>query len=157
MVSKFAVDMIDKARILASFCSDHSCVWLDLSSLAKNEKGNGFWKFNNSLINDLDYVNSMKEKIRRWDAQYEEMKDKRVKWELIKFEIRKYTCLYSANKKKEQHHEEKFHQDKLNQLEVVLGNSPSEDSCIEYNACKARLKEIQDFKANGAIVRSRVR
>ena len=157
MVSKFASDMVNKASILSSFCSDHSCISLDLSHLATDNKGNGFWKFNNSLIEDSDYVNSMKRLIGRWDVTYNYILDKRVKWDIIKYEIRKYTCSYSSSKKKELNREEIDLQRRLNELEILLSNTESEHLYNEYDTCKTRLNRIYENKAKGVIVRSRAR
>ena len=157
MVSKFASDMVNKTSILSSFCSDHSCISLDLSPLPNDIKGNGFWKFNNSLIDDLEYIESMKNLIREINVLHDDIADKRVKWDMMKYEIRKYTCSYSARKKKDQNIEENHLQNKLNRLEIQLGNIQSADVLSEYEECKKRLNEIHEQKSKGAIIRSRAR
>ena len=79
--------MVKKASILSSYCSDHSCISLDLSPLETHEKGNGFWKFNNTLTKDTDYVNSMKGLLVKWSIDYNHIIDKRIKWDLIHMQI----------------------------------------------------------------------
>ena len=52
-----------------SYRSDHSPVVL-FCKLNEFKKGKGFWKFNNSLLGDKDYVKLIKEKILDVKKQY---------------------------------------------------------------------------------------
>ena len=52
-----------------SYRSDHSPVLLSLK-INNFVKGTGFWKFNNSLLTDKEYVESIKKKIVEVKAQY---------------------------------------------------------------------------------------
>ena len=76
--------MVDKTKILTSFCPDHSCIELKLESRAT-----GYWKFNASLTNDTEYINKLNELLDKWVAEYNYIDDKRVYWDLIKYETAK--------------------------------------------------------------------
>ena len=54
---------------LTSFLSDHSPVILRVSSLADSEsRDRGYWKFNNSLMNDNKFVEILKNNICEWKS-----------------------------------------------------------------------------------------
>lgn len=52
-------DMKDVA-IKSGYRSDHSIITLDINKSSYKEKTNSFWKFNNSLLRDKDYVQTVK-------------------------------------------------------------------------------------------------
>ena len=157
LVSNCICDNVEQAQILTSYCSDHSCISKKFNSLPKQEKGNGYWKFNASLIEDENYVSRVNQLIDEWVAKYDYLQDKRVKWDLIKYEIRKFTCKYCAQKRKEQIREEKTLHERLEYLETQLGNGPGDSLNNEYHACKVRASELEEIKAKGAIIRSKVK
>ena len=49
--------------------SDHCSIDLEID-FAKFQRGRGFWKFNNSLLNDPEYLTLIKEVITRVTTQY---------------------------------------------------------------------------------------
>ena len=62
-------------------------------------RGKGFWKFNNSLTSNAEYVEKMKnqisETLRMLDQ--EKITDKHLGWEYLRNEIRKFTMNFSNN------------------------------------------------------------
>ena len=64
------------------------------------QKGPGFWKYNTLLNNDLVYVSEMKDLIINFLNGSASM-DKQVKWELLKYEIKKLSLKFSKNKAKQ--------------------------------------------------------
>ena len=95
--------------------------------------------------------------LNEWLEEYYEIRDKRVKWELIKYNVRKFTMRYSRNKKKENMRVTELFQEQLNTLEQQLSQNPSDTIEKEYNFCKQKLNQIEDQYAQGAIVRSKVK
>ena len=67
-------------------------------------QGKGFWKFNNSLTSNDDCVektkNQISETIRMLDQ--DKMTDKHLRWEFLKYEIRKSTINFQKNLVKEE-------------------------------------------------------
>ena len=53
----------------------------------------GFWKFNNSLTSNDNYVGKMKNQISETIQMFDQDKipDKHLRWEFLKYEIRKFT------------------------------------------------------------------
>ena len=67
-------------------------------------RGKGFWKFNNSLTSNGDYVEKMKNQISETMHMFDQDKitGKYLRWEFSKYEIRKFTINFSKNLVKEQ-------------------------------------------------------
>ena len=63
LVSSSLLPFVQKTEILASCFSDHSPILLDID-FAKFTRGRGFWKMNNSLLFEKDYVELIKNTIK---------------------------------------------------------------------------------------------
>ena len=60
---------VEKTEILQSCFSDHSPILLDID-FAKFQRGRGFWKFNNSLLKDQNFVEIVKIICKEVTCQY---------------------------------------------------------------------------------------
>ena len=85
---------VKNTDVLASILTDH---WSITFSYCKNEesnRGRGFWKFNNSLTENDEYIHQMKRFISdTLNELFNEniLDDQEKKWEYLKYHIRKYT------------------------------------------------------------------
>ena len=64
LVSCELMILIDKEKIGPGYRSDYAMIELYIT-YTKFERGKGFWKFNNSLLNDCVYVDKIKDTIRK--------------------------------------------------------------------------------------------
>ena len=69
LISSSLLPFVKKAEIIPGFCSDHSSITLEID-FSQFKRGKGFWKFNSSLLKDIEYVNKVKDVIKRVVAQY---------------------------------------------------------------------------------------
>ena len=69
LVSNNKMSFAQKVAIQNSYRSDHARVILTIS-LSQIKKGRGLWTFNNSLLTDKQYVQTIKETIKKIKAQY---------------------------------------------------------------------------------------
>ena len=102
--------------IMPSIAPDHSAIYLVLNVDNKvfQNRGPSYWKFNNSLCLDVEYVQHMKTEIISFiDQGKKEITDKRVLWDFVKMKICEYTSKYSRVKAKER-------KDKLNQIQKEI-------------------------------------
>ena len=129
LISDSLFDKVTNTDILPSIQSDHSAITIHFQNIPVQKKGPNFWKFNSSLLDDNTYVENMKLNIQNWRDEYD-IEDKQLKWELIKFEIRKYTIYYSKNKKRETNQRKLELEKKLCQLERNLSE---DDNINKYN------------------------
>ena len=77
---------------------DHKAIKLTLK-LSQVTKGPGLWKFNNSLLKDKNYLSLITESYLIISEKYAFIVDKRLRWELIKMEIRSYLLRRSQSKR----------------------------------------------------------
>ena len=56
---------VESTDIKASIKTDHSIITMQLSLSSNSKRGPGMWKFNNSLLQDIQYVTEIKELIRQ--------------------------------------------------------------------------------------------
>lgn len=127
MVSNSLQDNIVKTDIIPSIWSDHSAITLYVKHLPPSKKGNGYWKFNSSLVSDKKYVTDLSTEIEMWRQKYETVQDDRIIWELFKYEIRKFTMSYCAQKKLDKHLHESLKIKELEVLEEKLFLNPNDD------------------------------
>ena len=73
-------------------------------------RGKGFWKFNNSLTSNDDYVEKMKNQISETIRMLDQDKitDKHLRWEFLKYEIRKFTINLSKKPVREENKDRNF-------------------------------------------------
>ena len=76
-------------------------VHLSLLKENKHAKRNGFWKFNSSLIKDHMHVSEIKHLASSFLSNDICNMNFQLKWELLKYEIRKFTIDYTKRKTKE--------------------------------------------------------
>ena len=56
-INKANIDSCTKCSILVSIQTDHKLFYLHMGIVRKHSIGRGFYKFNNSLLDDDEYVN----------------------------------------------------------------------------------------------------
>ena len=83
LISDVCQDEIEDTGIKTAFRTDHSAIIISFNSLDEQMPGPSFWKINSSLMEDEDYVSAINEKIQEWLAEFNEVTDKRVLWDLI--------------------------------------------------------------------------
>ena len=76
MISKDIRSSPKNVKITPNVFSDHFALGLSLSSEEKqDQRGPGFWKFNNSLLTDKDYTEMISKKIPEFASKYHEVTD----------------------------------------------------------------------------------
>lgn len=152
-----------------SYRSDHSPVILSCKT-SEFKKGKGFWKFNNSLLTDKEYVTLIKEEINKVKRQYacpiyERESVTNIDNEIIQFtitdqtfldilltEIRSKSIYFAAFEKKQINKKEKQLEKDILNLELNL----TDQNINEYGIKKKELEDIRKKKFQGQCVRSKV-
>ena len=147
-------DNVVNVDIIPSVWSDHSAITMSIKHMQKQSPGNGYWKFNNSMLEDKIYVSEIKRNISKWKIEYKNKIDKRVVWELLKYEIRKFSKKYGALKKKERNREFDRLQNILINIESNLVDNDTRKE--EYYDIKQQINSIEAIEAHGIFVRSKV-
>ena len=147
---------ISNVKISPSICTDHSLISLTLSLPQTQKRGHGFWKFNNSLLKDSDYICIVKNII-SYVKQENPFENKSLLWEYLKCRIRTETMTYSSIKAKHRRAEECLMADKLKYLEECLCSNSDPKINEEYLNLKQRLEDFEFEKTKGTILRSKAK
>jgi len=154
-VSDSLQDDIDKVDMFTSIKTDHSAITLDLKSITENKHGPSFWKFNNSLLDDQNYINTINENIPQWIEEVVNENDIRICWDWLKYKIRYETMRYSKKKARERKEKLCVLEKKLKQAEEKCALSPSQEVVEELQLLKEKYEADYDYIIQGAIIRSR--
>ena len=98
LVSENTVDNVCECNIASVPQTDHRCVYIQLKC-SNTERGPGYWKINNALLNEKEYVNLINKTVDdflREDTVVNEPDD--LKWELLKLRIKEVTLEYSKQR-----------------------------------------------------------
>ena len=154
VISKILQSKVKKCDILPSLLSDHSPILISINTeLGEFKKGRGYWKFNKQLLKDHIYVAGVREMVQVKKVEYAEFNNQ-IKWELIKFEIRKFTMEYSKKVAREKKGLLISNEEKIKEFETKSRNEHS-ISEEDYNKAKQEIEEFHREKIKGYILRSK--
>ncbi|MEM6816943.1 MAG: reverse transcriptase domain-containing protein, partial [Bacteroidota bacterium] len=170
LVSENLLDYRVNENILPGYRSDHSIITLDLRF--KNiPKGKTFWKFNNSLLKDHDYVSLVRQTILDTKSKYaptpynqhkldeipneifHSVLNDQLFLEMLLLEIRGKTIAFSVHKKKQQNTKMK---DLIKEIEE-LEEKTEGGVLTELEKKKTELENYRSKIVDGVLVRSKAR
>lgn len=146
---------VSKCDIMPSIKTDHSLITLKLIQTPDNARGKGLWKFNASLLCDLDYNGYIKGIIDMHCVKLKDMKNKSLKWELIKMEIRNATIVYSKTQAYLKHEYENDLNKEYQVTSKLVELNYSETREIQLTIIKNKLEKINSIKTEGYRIRAR--
>ena len=149
-ISNSLQEMTKYTDILAAFSTDHALILITLSKINKLDRGKGFWKFNNSLKKNEDYVETIKNVIKSTLRSLDEqgVNNPQARWEFLKYEIQKNSIQFSKTLSKIKNRELE------NKFKVFEANSILQCD-NEYLDCKERLDNLYQEQINGIHIGSR--
>ena len=170
LISEDLTGIIKNCKISPGYRSDHSLVTLEIM---KNEfkRDRQFWKFNNSLLKDKNYVHNIKELINNIKRRYsipvynfDNFNDipedellftisDQLFFETLLMEIRGKTISYSSYKKKIERETEEGILKEIKELEKDVENLAENVQRLEN--LKTELQSLRSKKIEGMIVRSK--
>ena len=157
MISSTVFDKTRECNIISVPMSDHRGCGIAIL-LSEIVKGPGYWKFNNSLLEDIDYVNQMNEVIDSVVTDYNTANQDQQSWELLKLRIKQFSIRYSRQKNLERKNELLNLYNELNDLDVVLSASPSSAvTQAKREQVKLKIEMTEQHKARSVQVRARAR
>ena len=127
----------------------------------ENPRGLGFWKFNNSLLEDKEYTNKILELYPQLREKYHCVNDQQLFWELIKMEIRSTTISFSKGKAQAIRKHEVEIKQQLDEMDKIICKSRNLDNIDgilkQYDDLKKELQYQYENKGKAAIFRSKCR
>jgi hypothetical protein len=168
LITNNMMQYVRECEIDISYKSDHSPILLKLC-ISPREHGKGLWKFNNSLLNDIDYINCINNKIDEIIKQYclpiynlnnvltvnkEDIQfsvNDQLFLETLLMEIRGKTISYSSYKQKIKNSHERTLLSEILEIESNLNETNKE----QLLALQNELINLRNEKLNGSFIRSR--
>ena len=168
LISENLLSSVNNCTIIPSYRSDHSIVILKLT-FNPFKKGKPLWKHNNSLLQDIDYLNIIKNKITEVKEQYalpvynteniNNIPNNEIQFiindqlflETLLMEIRGQSISYSSFKKKES---EKLEKQLMEEIQILESNL-TESVLEQLETKKDLLQNLRKIKMPGLLVRSR--
>ena len=168
LVSDDLSNDVKELKVSSRYKSDHAPVILTLNKTSFTRQKT-FWKFNNSLLYDVDYVKIVKNVIRETKKEYcnlvydfaeidnvplDEISfqiDDDLFLETLLMKIRGETIAYASRKKKLENLREKELEQQILDHEKVLNN----DNLQELHNLKQELQTIRETKIQGMVIRSK--
>jgi exonuclease III len=161
---------LDEANILPGYRTDHSLIMISID-IGKFQRGKSYWKFNHSLLKDIEYVNQIKNvikeikqlytaEVQNYDRPIEEISDKDIVltindqlfFETLMMQIRGKTISISCHRKKQEENKE---QHLLNDIAKLENNNDLESTILEDK--KSELLTLRKRKLEGSLIRSRAK
>ena len=174
LVSNSLLPFIKNAKIEPGILSDHSVSSIEID-FSNFQRGRGFWKFNNSLLKDPQYVSRVKNCIKKVikiyapedismdvidDANPEQLQhfsssiNPQLLFDMVQLEIRGETIKYSAAKKKKKNATMQLLLHRLEELEAQSG-SDTVDVADLLKTTRTELEALFRHEAEGAAIRAR--
>ena len=122
LIAKHLTQHVYNVETKTAITPVHKAIKLTLK-LSQVTRGPGLWKFNNSLLKDKNYLILITESYPIISEKYANIVDKRLRWELIKMEIRGITISFVACKAKEFCKQESDLQKRSDEIDKSISNS----------------------------------
>ena len=133
--------------------SDHCIVNINIE-INQQKRGPGFWKMNNSLLQNKDYVDFIKGVIK--DIKNNDVDlDAQTLWDFCKNEIKHKTIDYACKQANNLRNQKENLREELKVLHKKISIEQKEELFQKYEKVKLDMDKIYEYEANGAQVRSR--
>ena len=159
LISEHMIDFVKETSIKPSIRSDHSAIYIEIDSF-NTQRGKGYWKFNNSFLDEEPFVNEITDNFQRWQNECQIFSDERAKWEYIKYKVRLLSIQYGKIKNKRLKDDESHLEAKLTQIDHQIEsqiNTEDETRILlrERSETESKLKDIDDYKTEGILLRAK--
>ena len=127
LISDCLQEAVQTIEIIPSVKSDHSALKLNFCTVQNEARGRGYWKFNNSLIQDNEFVEAMKNAIPDFLESASSFDDSMMKWEFVKYKGRDLSRKISIEKSRERKSRRVELENRLAELENMITTNSSEE------------------------------
>ena len=142
---------VEATNFDTSCFSDHKIVRVRIAN--RVERGNGSWMFNNTLINDNEFLDLLRNEV-RLSAEFRNTFDlKRELWDYQKMNIQSVVRMYSAKKAQSKRNEIYQIKTEIEQLERLHSVYITEDSKLRLNQLQEKMANFEKNKIEGMKLR----
>jgi endonuclease/exonuclease/phosphatase family metal-dependent hydrolase len=144
-------------KIGNSVYSDHNPVTIELECMTEHKRGKGFWKFNNSLLTDNEYVTKAKNKIEECKQKYQNATDHCLTWDTIKAELRGVTISHATYRSKQRKQLLSDLTTEMTECEKTLAGNSDTNTYERYNTIKKEIEQINNHITKGIMIRAQAK
>ncbi|CAM2094788.1 unnamed protein product [Caretta caretta] len=156
-LSRFHLSQAHSSAIRPAPFSDHHLVTV-MVSLRAERPGPAYWHFNNSLLEDESFVMSFREFWLAWQEQWCAFPSVRRWWDLGKVRAKLFCRDYTRGTSRRRNAVIEQLEREVLEMERRLAADPEDPSlCGACREKREELRALEDHRARGAFVRSRIR
>jgi len=146
------------SKIHQSPSPDHKAVSISIRSKF-NERGKGYWKLNNSIIDESEYVNGIKTIYNEVLAEYRDSISIHLLWDYLKLRIKQFSISYCIQRTTSYKNECSELEQELDVLDKkITSDETCNDATVQQRKIvKGRLDELYKKKSRGYHIRSRAK
>ena len=144
------------SSVLPCPAPDHKALTIDLV-FNKNKCGEGYWKLNNALLKEQDYVNMINLEIGRIITTYHNCVSKQELLELIKVIVKENSIAYAICRKKKRLCKVSQLEKEIETLDVNISTNNDQELTLKRNLLKTELNELYKEESIAAYIRSRAK
>jgi exonuclease III len=158
LINQHLMNLVRKSSIEIGYTSDHKMVLVDIAQPIA-EKGRGSWKFNNMLLLEENFVDTIQTCINRTIRENTPCSD-RLLWDILKCNIRRECIKMGVKKKKHQNLVENDMRNKIKKIEQdiitrIANHEPYNILEDQLDNMRTVLNEIIEEQCRGAAIRSK--
>ena len=145
-------------EIMPSLVSDHCMVVLEIVVNNENaRRGPGSWKFNNELLNDVNFCNEMELILKGTSRAYRHLNETDL-WELVKFEAGQFSRQFAKSRS---NNEKEYKFDLYNELsslqeKLISDGASSDETLNRVESIQAELNGLEIVDAKRSAFRCRM-
>ena len=157
LISNLLQDDVAKVDIVTAIKTDHHAITLEIDSVDDQQPGPSFWKYNDSLLDDVLFVERLYENFPTWQDLIKFCDDLRIKWDWMKHKIREESITYSKLKAKERKKSIQIIENrlKIHVCEEKIAESPTQENLANLELAKTEYEKENDYIVRGLIICSR--
>ncbi|CAM2109326.1 unnamed protein product [Caretta caretta] len=156
-LSRFHLSQAHSSAVRPAPFSDHHLATVTVS-LRAERPGPAYWHFNNSLLEDESFVMSFREFWLAWREQWHAFPSVRRWWDLGKVRAKLFCRDYTRGTSRRRNAAIEQLEREVLEMERCLATDPEDPSlCGACREKREELRALEDHRARGAFVRSRIR
>jgi len=143
--------------IIPAPSTDHSAITLNIKYIQEHKRGPSFWKLNNSLLNDEAYIIGLKAHLKtiRQSLNIEGVISYQLRWEYIKYEIRKFSMKYSKAQAVRRRSKYDELEKEIVAIEKECNWENNKELVAQHDKLKTQLENLSNYITEGIIIRSK--
>ena len=138
------------STIIQAPAPDHKAVEV-LLKIINHNRGKGFWKLNNSILEDSQYEETILNLVHEICSEYDNHVSSSLFWEYLKLRIKQCTISYCIRKSQEKRDKIKDLENKIDALDTIGNNT------AERMSLKQDLDLLYSERSKGYQIRSRAK